>query len=82
VCGVIDDTGVTDQSIFTAYVNGVGTTETGKARIGNTGEALKIGGRDLGPPLTQPFSGKIDDVRIYNRALSATEIQQLYLMGK
>ncbi len=28
------------------------------------------------------FSGSIDDVRIYNRALSATEITQLYKMGK
>lgn len=27
------------------------------------------------------FSGKIDDVRVYNRTLSATEIQQLYSMG-
>ncbi len=28
------------------------------------------------------FSGSIDDVRIYNRALSASEIKQLYNMGK
>ncbi|OGZ04884.1 MAG: hypothetical protein A2845_00070 [Candidatus Lloydbacteria bacterium RIFCSPHIGHO2_01_FULL_49_22] len=28
------------------------------------------------------FDGPIDDVRIYNRALSADEIQRLYLMGK
>jgi hypothetical protein len=27
------------------------------------------------------FNGKIDDVRIYNRALSATEIGQLYTLG-
>jgi len=25
-----------------------------------------------------PFKGKIDDIRVYNRALSATEIQELY----
>jgi Concanavalin A-like lectin/glucanases superfamily len=29
----------------------------------------------------QYFNGKIDDVRIYNRALSATEIKQLYTLG-
>ena len=28
------------------------------------------------------FSGSIDDVRVYNRALSAAEVKQLYLMGK
>ena len=28
------------------------------------------------------FGGKIDDVRIYNRALSASEVQDLYLMGQ
>ena len=28
------------------------------------------------------FNGKIDDVRVYNRALSASEINQLYLLGK
>lgn len=28
-----------------------------------------------------PFNGLIDDVRIYNRALSASEIQQLYQLG-
>jgi hypothetical protein len=30
----------------------------------------------------RPKSGTIDDVRIYNRALSAQEVQKLYLMGK
>jgi hypothetical protein len=27
------------------------------------------------------FDGSLDDVRIYNRALSATEVQQLYHLG-
>ena len=39
---------------------------------------LFIGGRTYG---TGMFKGKIDDVRVYNRALSATEIQQLYKLG-
>ena len=30
----------------------------------------------------QTFDGLIDDVRVYNRVLTATEIKQLYLMGK
>ena len=28
------------------------------------------------------FNGSLDDVRIYNRALSATEINQLYTVGR
>ncbi len=31
---------------------------------------------------SQPWLGGVDDVRIYNRALSATEITQLYNLGK
>ncbi len=31
--------------------------------------------------LSQNFNGSIDDVRIYNRVLSATEIQRLYTIG-
>ena len=29
-----------------------------------------------------PWKGKLDDVRIYNRALSATEVTQLYNSGR
>lgn len=32
--------------------------------------------------VTQFFSGNIDEARVYNRALSAAEVKQLYLMGK
>jgi hypothetical protein len=28
------------------------------------------------------YVGKIDDARVYNRALSASEVKQLYLIGK
>jgi hypothetical protein len=28
-----------------------------------------------------PFAGSIDDVRIYNRALTADEVKQLYKLG-
>ena len=34
------------------------------------------------PPCCQPFNGSLDDVRIYNRALSAAEISQLYTFGQ
>jgi hypothetical protein len=38
-----------------------------------------IGARDGGAYYS--FNGKIDDVRFYNRALSAEEVQQLYQSG-
>lgn len=41
----------------------------------NLSDALNFGG---GNHAGGSFSGKIDDVRIYNRALSATEVTQLY----
>ena len=44
--------------------------------------AIHIGaGVFMGAP-NEAFNGKIDDVRIYNRALSASEAKQLYLLGK
>ena len=36
-------------------------------------------GRDPGSPALYQFTGKIDDVRIWNRALSAQEVQDLYI---
>jgi hypothetical protein len=57
------------------YING---SEVGRQTIGsgtvNFGGGLYIGTDKSG----QGLSGIIDDVRIYNRALSATEIEQLY----
>lgn len=41
----------------------------------NSNQNVNIG---RGPVGYSPFNGKIDDVRIYNRALSAAEIQSLY----
>ncbi|MEK7066481.1 MAG: LamG-like jellyroll fold domain-containing protein, partial [Patescibacteria group bacterium] len=31
---------------------------------------------------TWPFNGLIDEVRVYNRALSASEVKVLYNMGR
>jgi prepilin-type N-terminal cleavage/methylation domain-containing protein len=63
------------------YVDGsaAGTT-TGAANITTTSN-LTIGDW-IGAPGTQNFSGQIDDVRIYNRALSQSEISQLYTLGQ
>jgi hypothetical protein len=47
----------------------------------NAGTNLRIGMRADSTTSGQ-WQGSIDDVRIYNRALSAGEIQDLYTMGR
>jgi subtilisin family serine protease len=59
-----------------AFVNSVGYTGTIDYTKDNNN--FVIGARDNG---SYAFDGKIDDVRFYNRALSAGEILQLYQDG-
>ena len=63
-----------DGSTLRMYVNGtqVGTRAISGSLVAGTGP-LKIGGNAL---WGEWFSGLIDDVRVYNRALSAGELQQ------
>lgn len=62
------------------YVDGVEKTTTGSipARPTETVSDLEIGWSQY---INEYFNGLIDDVRIYNRALSVSEIQQLYNLG-
>lgn len=58
----------------------VGPALAGSLTLPNTsGVALSIGGPE--PSGDQWFNGLLDDVRIYNRALSSAEVQELYAMG-
>ena len=62
-----------DRSTLRLYVNGVQAASrslTGSLRT-STG-ALKIGGNGIWP---EWFAGLIDEVRVYNRALTAAELQ-------
>ncbi len=63
----------------TLYINGAAQTNftlnTGSGAILDANQDYGIGGRTIG---TLPTNGIIDDVRIYNRALSSQEIQALY----
>ena len=62
------------------YVNGAQTANT----YTNTPNAVQTGftiGFEVSTPRDSYFNGPIDDVRIYNRALSAGEVQQLYRQG-
>jgi Concanavalin A-like lectin/glucanases superfamily len=77
--------GVYDTSVPSVhiYVNGVlddGNMGPAPSSIHNTTATAEIG-RDQGGGATN-IDGIIDDVRIYNRALSAHEVQQLYQYGQ
>ena len=69
--------GTYDGSKLNLYIDGVARASV--AATGNIADSsarsLNIGRFSEGGFL---FKGVIDDVQIYNRALSATEIQQLY----
>jgi hypothetical protein len=62
-----------DGSMLRLYVNGVqfGSRTVSGALLTSTG-ALRIGGNNIWGEF---FAGRIDDVRIYNRALTAAQIQ-------
>tara|TARA_B100000780_G_scaffold264160_1_gene218592 strand:- start:433 stop:1590 length:1158 start_codon:yes stop_codon:yes gene_type:complete len=68
-----------DGATATVYVNGTpdGSHSFVSTGTGNT-DPLMIGGRDDN---TDMFDGAIDDVRLYGRALSDTEITALYQSG-
>ena len=70
---------VVTPSGYTIYVNGnqvgSGTYATSTPLLYDATHAIKIGQVGGGGEF---FNGSIDDVRIYNRALSANEISQIY----
>jgi Concanavalin A-like lectin/glucanases superfamily len=69
--------GVYDGMTQYLYVDGVLTDSQAKTYTNSNTTNITIGSAtDCGY-----FSGSIDDVRIYNRALSAAEIQELYTGG-
>jgi hypothetical protein len=63
-----------DGSMLQLYVNGVLVREFGLSRAAATVSSgdLRIGGNAI---WDEYFKGRIDEVRIYNRALSPAEIQ-------
>ena len=67
-----------ESGVVKTYINGVlAHTHNGSGAIGdvdNTQNDFRIGGRQL---TSHHFQGRIDEVRTYNRALSASEITQV-----
>ncbi len=74
---------VDSNKLCSLYVNGalVGTPSTiTNFPLSNAGTSMGIGGKVADN--TRSFDGKIDEVRIYNRALGASEIAALYNQGR
>jgi hypothetical protein len=74
----------TASSELKMYINGVlkDTQTLVGASLFDSNSNLAIGNSgDQAGGLKDDFDGLVDDVRIYNRALSAQEIQQLYYYG-
>lgn len=71
------------QSSSTAkiYIDGSLVKESGTITQNNIANALNliIGGRGTGGG--DPLNGTLDDIRVYNRALSATEAKRIYDSG-
>ena len=66
-------------STIVAYLNGVQTAinSSFSATFSKT-QTVRVGGSAASP---YTFAGKLDEARIYNRALSASEVKQLYNAG-
>jgi hypothetical protein len=67
------------NSVATLYINGSQVSQESRIYATTLTGGFFIGGNfqsSLGPPT---FIGAINDVRIYNRALSSSEISQLYV---
>jgi hypothetical protein len=64
------------------YVNGVQVANVYATAndVGYHGSGFVIGADSSASPYFKFFSGAIDDVRIYKRALSSTEVYQLYAL--
>ncbi len=67
-----------DGTTSRIYRNGTKLNADDPCAGPSTGTARLHFGGDAG----EYFQGKLDEIRYYNRALSASEIKQLYLMGK
>ncbi len=77
--------GTTNANSLKLYINGIlkDSTQSAISSIWSQNVAAFIGADYLGgePTPRYIFNGLIDEVRIYNRALSASEITDLYRVG-
>jgi hypothetical protein len=71
---------VFNGSTVTLYVNGIAVSTQAQPALTASTASLGIGIRPADS--LRGFDGIIDEVRIYNRALSDSEMKQLYGMGR
>jgi len=72
---------VSETAGTTLYVDGalnVSSATDVDWRNSCTAQDVQIGNRKS---TNQPFSGTLDEVRVYNRSLTASEVRQLYQGG-
>ncbi|HVV14996.1 MAG TPA: LamG domain-containing protein [Candidatus Paceibacterota bacterium] len=68
-----------DGATVIYYIDGVNVASAARTLSTTAGNMTFAQRPDLGA--TNEFNGSIDDVRVYNRPLSASEVNQLYLLG-
>ena len=82
VAMVYNGTGATNTDKLKLYLNGVSQSLTYYGILASStptnGEGLLIGNDPSGGNTLRIFNGTIDEVRIYNRSLSSSEILELY----
>jgi len=68
------------SGVVKAYVNGAPVTLSTNTFTGTETIPLQMYGLFIGtdPAKTASFTGDVDDVRLYNQALSGTDVQALY----
>jgi len=77
VCGTYDS----DSNINTIYVNGIYVISTADLYINTADGTPLMIGTDTENRNDEYYSGRIDELRVYNRCLNYTEILQLYLLN-
>jgi hypothetical protein len=72
-------TGVFDNGQITLYVNGeIAAEQVGPITITTSAEEMAIGDRRFNNASIHPFNGRIAICQLYHRALSDSEIKQIY----
>ena len=74
---------VYDGSYVRNYLNGTlqGTPQAKTGTLAATDDVVVIGQNETGTSVDRHWPGLIDEARVYNRALSADEILELYRVG-
>ena len=72
---------IANETSVKLYVNGVLEKEATRTEttLSFAGETFKLGNGNDGNDL--PFEGRVDEVRVYKKVISASEIQDLYQLG-